>query len=120
MLQFLPDSEHGDGVAIFGDKSERERKEDWARSKILLQTCTPEEILSTSLHENELLRRLFHEEGVIVYEAKPVRKNCRCSQERVENIIRNLSEDDREHAATDGVIEMTCEFWSKRYIVHVT
>lgn len=124
LLQFLPEeagkgSGNDESVVTFNDKTEAERREDWQRSRILLQTCTDDEILSTDLHSNELLRRLFHEEGVIVYDPKPVRKNCRCSMERVRNIVANLGEEDRQHAAKDGKIEMTCEFCSKTYTMAV-
>jgi molecular chaperone Hsp33 len=120
MLQYLPD-DHADeeDVLTFDEKTEAERKEDWARSKILLNTCTDSEILDPDLHMHELLRRLFHEEGVIVYDSKNVRHECRCSREKVENVIKNLSEDDRAHAAKNGVIEMTCEFCAETYRIKV-
>jgi len=120
MLQFLPEiSDGGDDGAIvtFGNKSEHERKEDWNRSRILLQSCTDDEILSTDLHPNDLLQRLFHEEGVIVYDPRAVQKNCRCSEEKVRNILSSMDKQELEEAATDGIIEMTCEFCSKTYPV---
>lgn len=120
MLQYLPDDHAGDDdVVSFNDKSESERKEDWHRSKTLLQTCTDKEILNKDLHANELLRRLFHEEGVIVYDSKPVQHGCRCSQERVQGVVDGLSDEDKQHAAKDGKIEMTCEFCSKTYTIEV-
>ena len=120
MLQYLPDDHaHDADVIAFNEKSEAERKEDWHRSRVLLQTCTDSEILNSAMHINELLRRLFHEEGVVVYEPKGVTKNCRCSEEKVRNVIASLSEEDRAHAAKDGVIEMTCEFCSKTYTIEV-
>ncbi len=120
MLQFLPDDHAANSdVVKFGDKSDKERKEDWHRSRTLLQTCTDAEILDADMHINELLRRLFHEEGVIVYDAKSIRHECRCSLDKVKNVINNLSDDDKNHAAKDGVIEMTCEFCSKTYTIDV-
>jgi molecular chaperone Hsp33 len=54
MLQYLPDDHAGNkDVVAFNDKSEKERKEDWNRSKMLLQTCTDDEILNGELHINE-------------------------------------------------------------------
>lgn len=122
MLQFLPDDHAGDNdVVAFNEKNEKERKEDWNRSKILLQSCTDEEMVDEKLHVNELLRRLFHEEGVIVYPDITVQKNCRCTQERVQSVIDGLSEEERKDAANDkGVIEMTCEFCSKTYTIDIT
>ena len=120
MLQFLPD-DHADNadVVTFDEKSDAERKEDWHRSKTLLQTCTDTEILDGNMHVNELLRRLFHEEGVIAYDQKPVRHECRCSMEKVQHVVDGLSDEDKSHAAKDGEIEMTCEFCSETYIISV-
>ncbi len=120
MLQFLPDDHaDNDDVVTFDEKSDSERKEDWHRSKTLLQTCTDSEILDADMHINELLRRLFHEEGVIVYDAKPIRQECRCSMDKVRDVIDGLSDEDKNHAAKDGKIEMTCEFCSETYIIEV-
>lgn len=120
MLQFLPDDHANDGdVVKFDEKSDSERKEDWRRSKMLLQTCTDDEILDGNLHVNELLRRLFHEEGVIAYPMKNIRHQCRCSMEKVESVVSGLSEEDKKHAAKDGKIEMTCEFCSETYIINI-
>ncbi len=120
MLQYLPDDYADDeDVVAFNEKTEAERKEDWSRSKMLLQTCTEKEILDADLHTNELLRRLFHEEGVIVYDPKAVRHECRCSEQKVRDVIKSLSEDDRQHAAQDGIIEMTCEFCNKTYSIEI-
>lgn len=120
MLQFLPGDVNTEaGVVAFNDKTDAERKEDWTRSKMLLQTCTDDEILASDMHVNELLRRLFHEEGVIVFDPKKVQKNCRCSQEKVESVVKSLSPEDREHAASNGKIEMTCEFCSRTYTINI-
>ena len=119
MLQFLPDDNVDADVVAFNDKTDAERKEDWQRSKILLQSCTADEITDKDLHVNELLRRLFHEEGVIVYADQDLTKNCRCSIDRVQNVVDGLSDEDRAHAAKDGKIEMTCEFCSQTYTIDV-
>jgi molecular chaperone Hsp33 len=120
MLQYLPDDHaDDDGVVAFSEKSESDRREDWHRSRTLLQTCTDDEILDMDLHPHELLRRLFHEEGVIAYDSKPVHHECRCSREKVEDVVAGLNEDDKSHAAKNGEIKMTCEFCSKTYTIKV-
>ena len=119
MVQFLPDDGDDKSVVTFDDKTDEDRKENWHRSKTLLKTCRAEELTDKNLHVNEFLRRLFHEEGVIVYDEKPVFKQCRCSKDKVQNVIDNLSEEDRDHAAEDGAIEMTCEFCSETYTIKI-
>ena len=90
-------------------------KDDWNRTRALLDTCTNEELLNSELPLNELLYRLFHEEGVRVFQVQELQKNCRCNEQRVLNVLTTLSDDDLDHAEKDGQIEMVCEFCSKKY-----
>lgn len=89
--------------------------ENWNRARILLETCTPDELLDARLHDDTLLYRLFHEEGVRVYAPQPVTKGCRCTRDKLQSILALLSEDDRDHATVDGQIVMTCEFCNKDF-----
>jgi molecular chaperone Hsp33 len=55
-----------------------------------------------------------------VYEATPLRHECRCSEDKVRGVIDGLSEDERQDAADEnGQIEMTCEFCSKTYRISI-
>lgn len=108
MLQHIPEHE----------KIPQDHKpipENWNRAKILLETCTKEELIDPKLHDETLLYRLFHEEGVRVYSPQPIKKGCRCTPEKLQSILALLSEDDREHATVDGKIAMTCEFCNKNF-----
>lgn len=93
-----------------------EQQENWVRTEALLQSVRDEELTNPDLHSHEVLLRLFHEEGVRIFDSQNVFKQCRCSVERVQNVLVTLSEDDREHAADkDGHIALTCEFCSRTY-----
>ncbi len=89
--------------------------ENWNRGKILLGTCTDDELLDSKLKDETLLYRLFHEENVRVYDPHPVTKGCRCTPEKLKDVLSMLSEDDLDHAATNGCIGMTCEFCNKEF-----
>ncbi len=110
MLQHMPEdqknSEAGAGNV---------REDDWRRAMVLLDSCTDDELLSPDLTVEELLFRLFHEEGVRIYDPKPIQKNCRCDEERVKNVLYTLTPDDIDYVTVDGKITMTCEFCSKQY-----
>ena len=54
-----------------------------------------------------------------MYEDKQVFKQCRCSQDKVQNVVDSLSDEDRKDAAKEGVIEMTCEFCSQTYTITI-
>lgn len=110
MLQHMPEDEKNP-EAGFGNLKE----DDWRRSMILLDSCTEDEFLDPELDPAQLLFRLFHEEGVRVYDRTPVQHKCRCSVQRVENILYTMPDEDIEHMSVDGTIAMTCEFCSKTY-----
>ncbi len=111
MLQNMPE----DGANNLAGVANVE-EDDWRRAMILLDSCTEDEFLSPALDSNDLLFRLFHEDGVRVYDRQPVQKKCRCDRERVENILFTMSEEDLEHVCVNGSIDMTCEFCSKTYV----
>ncbi|MDR3451059.1 MAG: Hsp33 family molecular chaperone HslO [Alphaproteobacteria bacterium] len=90
--------------------------EDWTRAMIVMGTCTPGELTDAGLTADALLFRLFHEEGVRVYDAHKLRHQCRCSQTRVESMLRALPQAEVEELAENGVTTVTCEFCNKNYI----
>lgn len=110
MLQHLPEDQVN---PEFGTGNLRE--DDWRRTMILLDSCTEDELLSEDIDANELLFRLFHEEGIRVYDRKNVEKGCRCSKERVETILKGMSMEDIEYMDKAGIVSMTCEFCSYTY-----
>ena len=89
--------------------------EDWNRTNILLQTVTDKELLDQRLHENTLLMRLFHEEGVRVYSPVEVEKGCRCSTDKLLSVLASLPKDDLDHITVEGKVEITCEFCSQTF-----
>ncbi|HOO50380.1 MAG TPA: Hsp33 family molecular chaperone HslO [Alphaproteobacteria bacterium] len=108
MLQHIPENE-------MIPQDHKPVHENWNRARILLETCTKEELLDPKLHDETLLYRLFHEEGVRVFTPQPIQKGCRCTPEKLQSILALLSEDDREHATVNGEIAMTCEFCNKDF-----
>jgi len=89
--------------------------DDWHRVMMLMQTCTPEELTDPALAAEDLLFRLFHEEGVRVFEAKAFRHECRCSRERLAGILASMDEVERTSLIVDAKIDVTCQFCSRVY-----
>ncbi len=92
-------------------------EDDWQRAMVFLESCKEEELLSEALHGHDILIRLFHEEGVRVFDPIKLRHECRCSIQKVENIVRMMSQEEREDMANENNLSMTCEFCSKEYIL---
>jgi molecular chaperone Hsp33 len=90
-------------------------EDDWHRAMLLMGSCTPAELTSPALDANELLYRLFHEEGVRVYDPHAFRHQCRCSETRVENMLKSLPMKEVEALAINGLVSVTCEFCNKSY-----
>ena len=93
-----------------------DNEDDWRRAMVLMASVTGDELLSTDLAASDLLYRLFHEDGVRVYEGHALRFGCRCSRERVENMLRSLPRAEvQELKIDDGRVEVTCQFCSTDY-----
>jgi molecular chaperone Hsp33 len=67
------------------------------------------------LSPRRLLFRLFHEDGVRVFETHPLAARCRCSRERIAGILRSLPREDIEEMRADPVTTVTCEFCNTTY-----
>ncbi len=111
LLQHMPE-EGGQNSEKGGSNVE---EDDWRRAMILMQSCTEEELLNADLSAEDILTRLFHEEGVRIYDSKPVSKDCRCSPERLLELLKTMPQDDLDHMTVDGQITMHCEFCNKDF-----
>jgi molecular chaperone Hsp33 len=112
MLQHMPEDDvnhqAGSGNTI---------EDDWRRTMILLETCTEEELVSPELDAPALLFRLFHEEGLRIFEPKFVKKKCRCEKERLLGAVRMMPQDDIDHIFDEDSAKLKCEFCSKVYTI---
>jgi molecular chaperone Hsp33 len=86
----------------------------WNRASHLAATLTRAELLA--LPEREILRRLFHDEDLRLFETVPVRFACRCSRERVAGLIRMVGAEEVQKALAERPeMHVTCEFCGQRY-----
>lgn len=93
-----------------------EEDDHWQRVSILASTVEDHELIDPSLSSERLLYRLFHEEGVRVYDARPIREYCKCSRERVQEFLKRFGPTElADMREPDGSISVTCEFCSTRY-----
>jgi molecular chaperone Hsp33 len=87
----------------------------WRRAMVLMSSATARELVDPDLPSRRLLWRLFHDEGVRVYQTHPLEARCRCSRERIAGILRAFPEDEIEDMRKDPVTTVTCEFCNTRY-----
>lgn len=101
LLQKIPDTESADRDA-------------WNRMTQFSATLTGDELHDCSA--GEIIKRLFHEEDVRVFEPVPVSFRCSCSRERVEHTLRLLGPDEiKPLLAEQGEVIVHCEFCNQRY-----
>jgi molecular chaperone Hsp33 len=103
------------GDAPLGVAEIVEEHDDWVKAKILLDTVEPHELLDPTLSAEDLLYRLYHEDGVTVYPETQLRRHCTCSVDTVSEMLGSFSPDDRADMVKDGEIEVVCEFCSSVY-----
>jgi molecular chaperone Hsp33 len=108
LIQALPvDSKDEDQKALAQDQ--------WEKSEIFVRSCKQEELLSQSLSASEIIFRLFHEDGVRLYDATYLTSKCRCSREKIVNILRSFGENEIVNLEQEGMVTADCEFCGAHY-----
>jgi molecular chaperone Hsp33 len=87
----------------------------WHRALLMLGSARDAELLDPALAPNDLLYRLFHEDGVRVWAPQPLGVGCTCSRERVERVLRSFAPAEMADMVVDGRISARCEFCTATY-----
>jgi molecular chaperone Hsp33 len=82
---------------------------------LLLGTASDAELLDPTLRPDDLLFRLFHEDGVRVFDTASLDNACTCSADKVRGILSTFEADEIEQMTVDGMISVTCQFCSAAY-----
>jgi molecular chaperone Hsp33 len=86
----------------------------WNRAVKLGETVTAKELLV--LPARQIIRRLYHEEDIRVFDAKVLSFRCSCSRDRVVNMLRMLGRQEvHSIVAERGKVEVSCEFCNRQY-----
>jgi molecular chaperone Hsp33 len=90
-------------------------EETWVRTQRLAETLSSKEMLEVA--QDDLLHRLFWEELLLMFEAKPVTWKCSCTRERVADMLKMLGRAEvQDILETQGKIEVACEFCGQPYL----
>lgn len=108
LVQRLP----GEGGKVSVDPAALEAA--WMKADHALTALTRAELLEGEVEQR--LVRMFGADEVRVFGAHEVTFECRCSRERVANVLRSLGvEEVRSVIAEQGACTVTCEFCQKPY-----
>jgi molecular chaperone Hsp33 len=114
IVQFMPGEggarERGEAVL----KSAHD-EEAWSRAAAFLNTTQADELLDPGLRAEDLLFRLFHEDGVRVFEARPLAARCTCNAGKIAAVLSRYAAEDLKDMAEGGRIRVDCEFCRRDY-----
>lgn len=101
---------------IAADQARGDTTEVWDRTRALFATLADDELLDPTITPETLLFRLFHEDGVRLEGARPLRAQCRCSPERIEAMLASFGPEERaDMVEADGRIHVQCEYCGRNY-----
>lgn len=113
LLQKLP-LEGGTAASVFEPEAEARATEVWERAVTFANTLERDELLAVD--PATLMRRLFWEETLAVYEPMPCAFRCSCTRERVAAMLVSLGEQEVDETLAEmGGIHVDCEFCNKSY-----
>ncbi len=95
-------------------KADEKDPDGWARVEQLAASVSEREL--TTLPAEKLLSRLFNEEDVRVFEAKPVGYACKRDVQKVEAMLRSLGRDEVEATLAElGIVEIKDDICNQVY-----
>jgi molecular chaperone Hsp33 len=84
-------------------------EDDWRRLGLLAKTLRAADLGDGASHE--LLHRIFAEDDVRAFKPREARFRCRCTQQKAEEVLRLLGEEETRAACeAQGKVEVTCEY----------
>jgi molecular chaperone Hsp33 len=88
--------------------------EAWDRTVMLASTLRPDELLSTDIQT--VMRRLFWEETIRVFDPLHPAFHCGCNRERVGNMLKMLGQEEIDSAIAElGHLGIDCDFCGQHY-----
>jgi molecular chaperone Hsp33 len=111
----LPGGDTPPDADIDADADDVGEDDAWLEAQSLAGTIEDDELTDPALSVETLLFRLFHERGVRVFSAAPVRDQCSCSRAKVTGVLRNFTAEEIAESTENGRISVTCEFCGKKY-----
>lgn len=113
-LWLAADAHRAVGLLLQQLPGEADDADAWNRVQQLGATITRHELLE--LPPLDVMRRLFAEEDLRVFDPTPLSFRCGCSREKIESVLLGLGyEEVQSILAEEGVIKVDCEFCGHSY-----
>jgi len=112
-VMLVANDEVAGGILLQQVPGQEMDEDDWNRLEYLAATLTTRDFAGAA--GVELIGKVFAEDDVRVYEPRSVCFRCRCSAQKVEDVLKMVGEKEaREALAEQGGIEVTCEYCGHR------
>lgn len=85
----------------------------WEEAQLYFSTIRDDELLDSNLSLENLLYSVYNQMDVTIYEQLPIIHKCRCSRERVEQVIESLGYEEANSILIDDRISVSCQFCNK-------
>ena len=96
------------------EQDTQERENFWEYATHIGQTITALELLN--LDNETLLHRLYHETTIMLFDGRAARFRCRCSREKMQQMMTVLGEQDAKQLVKEkGVIDVNCHFCNSKF-----
>ncbi|WP_409361402.1 Hsp33 family molecular chaperone [Bartonella heixiaziensis] len=96
-------------------KTRAQFENQWQETKALTATIENAELTDPQVGSKRLLFRLFHEQGVRVFNPIALVDQCSCSREKIKKILESFPTEERNKMVENNYISVTCEFCSTTY-----
>jgi molecular chaperone Hsp33 len=115
-LWLVADGQRARGLLLQMLPGEASDPDGWNRICLLAATLTEQELLR--LPTETLLRRLFQQEDLRLFEPEPVAFRCSCSHQRIATTLRSLGQAEVDDMIREqGELSIRCEFCNREYRV---
>lgn len=109
LIALVANETHAGGILLQQVPGAPIDDDDWRRLHLLSETLRTEDFESGA--GLPLIGKLFAEDDVRIHPSRTVEFNCRCSDQKVEDVLKMLGEDEARAALQEqGSIDVVCEF----------
>jgi len=93
-----------------------EAEESWRRAGIMMDSAKVSELFDGDLPPAQMLYRLYHADGLQLFDSRDLQARCRCSAERVEGTLKSFPREEvAEMKDETGKVAVVCEFCKTAY-----
>ncbi len=105
---------------IAGDTARGDTEDGWREAEALFTTLKESELIDPALPGDQLLYRLFHENGVSMDPPEILADACTCNHDRLVGTLKGMSDEAlRDMVEADGTLVVDCQFCSREYIIPI-